>query len=123
MSASSASGQQREARRDGRPAIAFVLQVRWQAQRLAEVFLGKPGDPLAAFHPFAVEALHEQGFLVAERGHFSARHGQAERLDDLRAQPFVVDRAEHVHLGGVGDHAERELEDVGARGGGCTTGC
>jgi hypothetical protein len=69
----------------------FVLLLRREPQRLAEVFLRQPRDPGTVVHPRAVEALDHQDGLVAEGRHRRWRDGQAEFRDDLGTDPFVLD--------------------------------
>ncbi|HTU66418.1 MAG TPA: hypothetical protein VMF52_10745 [Steroidobacteraceae bacterium] len=63
-----------------------------------------------------IEALDDQHLLRAEVADLARRHGDAERRDDARAQPLVLDGAAHVRLA-VADEAERQFEDVRGRRG------
>jgi len=72
------------------PVLIFLL--RPDAEGLTEVLLGQSGDPSLTIHPFAVEALDDQHLLAAEGRHGGESDGKPERRDDLRAEPFVLDR-------------------------------
>ncbi len=109
-----AACQQRKACGNGWASVAFILAPWRLAECLAEILLRQPGDPAAIVHPFAVEALHDQDTLVPEGRHLGVRHGQAQRIDDSSAQPFVLHGVKHLHPAGVGNHPERQLEDMGA---------
>src|SRR5262245_58351271 len=100
-----AVGEQREPIADRRTAIGLIAEGVRQAQRLAEVLLGKPGDPSAlpwpeaflidlggiAADPASIKAFHNEGALLAESGHGDLGDREAERAKELGAQPLILD--------------------------------
>ena len=74
------------------PAIAFVLHERWQAQGLAEVFLGQAHPPFSAGVQRPVKAAHGQHALAAKAQDVGLGRWQAVGAQQGQAQPFVVHR-------------------------------
>src|SRR5690606_28224026 len=113
-----------------RAALVLILACVRPPSGLTEVLLREACDPcffrglepwgvrisILDVLPTSIEALNNEHPLISEHLHVRVRHRQAELLEDLCAQPLILDGVPKVELT-IADEPERQFQYMGRRGG------